>query len=135
MNTRLITMKHRRHKVVLVVEDDTALNHALVTSLEREGYEVLAAKDGKEGFELAISRHPDLILLDLLMPILDGHEMIGNLRDDSWGSTANVIILTNFSMSESKVTKTVLESRPLYFFVKSEMKLKELMSYVNAVLA
>ena len=66
-------MKHRRHKVVLVVEDDTALNHALVTSLEREGYEVLAAKDGKEGFELAISRHPDLILLDLLMPILDGH--------------------------------------------------------------
>ena len=108
------------------------MNTEIITTLNNL---IEIAKDGKEGFELAISRHPDLILLDLLMPILDGHEMIGNLRDDSWGSTANVIILTNFSMSESKVTKTVLESRPLYFFVKSEMKLKELMSYVNAVLA
>lgn len=69
--------------------------------LEREGYEVKLASDGLYGLKVAEEFRPDLVLLDLRMPIMDGAEMLEKLRATSWGSNMRVIVLTNISKSEA----------------------------------
>jgi len=118
---------------ILIVEDDRALNTALVDTLTREGYSILASVNGQEGLDLAYQYKPDLILLDLFMPIMDGHEFMQKLRADSWGKNARIVVLTNFSMSESDVSKTVIETKPLYFFVKSSTRLAKLTQTINDI--
>ena len=63
-------------KRILVVEDNPALSKALVDKLTNEGFAVLHARDGEEGFNMALSEKPDLILLDLVMPKVDGTTML-----------------------------------------------------------
>lgn len=81
--------------LVLLVEDEKILIRTLEEKLVGEGFEVTKAYDGNQGLQLALIEHPDLILLDILMPNVDGLEMLKKLREDVWGSHANVIILTN----------------------------------------
>lgn len=68
---------------VLVVEDDASLSETLRFNLEREGYEVHTAMDGESGLQLARSLDPDLILLDVMLPVLSGTEVLRQLRTDS----------------------------------------------------
>ena len=82
-------------KVLLIVEDEKILIDTLEEKLLSEGFEVLKAHNGEDGLNLALSHHPDLILLDLLMPKVDGFVMLKELRKDLWGLKAKVIILTN----------------------------------------
>ena len=88
--------KHNK-KIILVVEDEEILTRTLKDKLEEESFNVLVAANGEIGLQLALKEHPDLILLDLLMPKVDGLTMLKKLREDSWGAKANVIILTNVS--------------------------------------
>lgn len=67
-------------KTILVVEDEVSIATLLKYNLERAGYEVLLAHDGKEGFDLAIEHSPDLLLLDLMLPTMDGMEVCKELR-------------------------------------------------------
>jgi len=97
---------NERKYSVLVVEDEKPLSDALEEKLSEEGFDVLRAENGEEGVKLALSRHPDLILLDLIMPKIDGLTMLKMLRKDEWGSHAAVIILTNIS-DESKVAEVL----------------------------
>ncbi|MFZ3057636.1 MAG: response regulator [Minisyncoccales bacterium] len=97
---------NERKYSVLVVEDEKPLSDALEEKLSEEGFDVLRAENGEEGVKLALSRHPDLILLDLIMPKIDGLTMLKMLRKDEWGSHATVIILTNIS-DESKVAEVL----------------------------
>lgn len=69
--------------LVLVVEDETALRETLAYNLERNGYRVLTAADGQEGLRLALQEHPDLLVLDWMLPGLDGAEVIRRLRRES----------------------------------------------------
>jgi DNA-binding response OmpR family regulator len=69
--------------------------------LLREGFEVLLARDGAEGLEVIESYRPHIILLDLLMPVMSGAEMLARLRSTEWGSEIRVIILTNISKDEA----------------------------------
>ena len=78
-------------KKVLVVEDERTLRDALVKKLSKEEFTVLSAKDGKEGLDTALAEHPDLILLDILMPKMNGIEVLQKLREDEWGAKAKVI--------------------------------------------
>ena len=65
---------------ILVVEDDAKIRRNMARLLKLEGYEVSVAEDGLEGLEKALSETPDLILCDILMPKLDGHEMLQQLK-------------------------------------------------------
>jgi len=85
------------NKKILVVDDDKSLQEVLKIKLTNEGFEVAAASNGKDGLEKALKEHPDLILLDLIMPEMTGQEVLTELHKDSWGKTAPVIILTNVS--------------------------------------
>lgn len=113
-------------KTILIVEDEPALCEALRDKLTREGFTVLSAKDGKEGLEIALIDHPDLILLDIIMPVMDGMTMLNKLRADPWGKGALVIILTN--LSDAKDPLVLFPHRSLDYLVKSDWKLDDLVA-------
>jgi CheY-like chemotaxis protein len=85
----------------VVIEDDQDLQFLYQLKLEREGFEVLAANNGVEGLKLVEKHRPDVILLDLMMPVMSGAEMLAIMRAETWGSDARVIILTNISRDEA----------------------------------
>lgn len=68
------------NKTILVVEDEVSIATLLQYNLERVGYEVLLAHDGKDGLNMALERFPDLILLDIMLPIIDGMEICKEIR-------------------------------------------------------
>ena len=88
---------HNQDKKILVVEDDRALRRVVVDNFKAEGFTVLEAEDGVAGLAVATAEHPDITLLDVVMPKMDGIAMLEKLREDPWGKTAQVIMLTNLS--------------------------------------
>jgi two-component system response regulator AdeR len=88
-------------KKAVVVEDDNDLQFLYKHKLEVEGFEVFTASNGLEGLEIIEKERPDIVLLDLLMPVMSGSEMLAHLRSKRWGSEVRVIILTNISKDEA----------------------------------
>jgi DNA-binding response OmpR family regulator len=89
---------------ILIVEDDASLAALYNFKFNNEGFEVQSAYNGKEGLEKAESFMPDLLLVDIRMPIMTGDEMLGRLRSTEWGSDMRVIVLTNISKDEAPMS-------------------------------
>jgi CheY-like chemotaxis protein len=85
-------------KTVLVVDDIAEQRHILVTLLRYSGYEFLEATDGKAAIQMAKEQHPDLILMDAGLPVLDGWEATEQLKQDSTTSHIPVIMLTAYAL-------------------------------------
>ena len=85
---------------VLIVDDDAFLSGIYATKLELEGFAVVSARDGDEGLKAASRELPDLILLDVLMPKLDGFEVLKRLKADEATKDIPVIMLTNLGQKE-----------------------------------
>jgi len=117
-------------KKILIIEDELPMLKALSEKFSREGFSVVEAKNGQEGLELALSSHPDLIILDLFMPVMDGKEMMVKLRADEWGKKVPIMILTNLN-PDDKVLNEILKSGPAYYFIKSKWQLEELVGKVK----
>ena len=88
-----------------------------------------AQKNGNEGLAVALERHPDLILLDLLIPEKGGTNVLKQLRSDDWGKDVKVFVLTNFS-GEGPMSQ-VTESGVTYYFVKSDITLEKLIEKIT----
>lgn len=84
-------------KVLLIVDDEAMVYKALAAQFEHKQVEILTVANGEDGLKSAFEHHPDLILLDIVMPKMDGMTMLSKLRQDEWGKKANVIILSNIS--------------------------------------
>lgn len=116
--------EHRDLKKILIVEDDRTLLKALKIKFGSQGFEVLEAFDGEEGLKLASTEKPDLILLDILMPKMNGNEMIDKLRELMLDKLPPVVILTNLPQPDySPYAKTVL--------IKSNTDLSEVVEKVK----
>lgn len=122
-------------KTVLLVEDEAPMLAVLHDKLQMSGYAMLQAKNGGEGLELALAHHPDIILLDLLMPKMDGMTMLTKLREDSWGKEVPVIILTNVSPDTDTTLRAIIENQPAYYLVKSDVKLDTVTEKVKDILS
>jgi len=85
---------------VLIVDDDAFLSGIYATKLELEGFAVVSARDGEEGLKAAAKEKPDMILLDVLMPKLDGFEVLKRLKADDALKGTPVIMLTNLGQKE-----------------------------------
>lgn len=109
-------------KKVLIVEDDLVLSKALEKSLG-ERYEVLTAYDGVEAETKIYETKPDLILLDLLLPIKNGFEILRNLRNDGEMKEVPVVILTNFEQDSSIEEGTALGVKE--YVVKANIDIDE----------
>jgi DNA-binding response OmpR family regulator len=118
-------------KIVLIVEDENHLRQALVDKFSREGFSILEAHNGEEGLKIANSSHPDIILLDIIMPRMDGLTMLKTLRQSSeWGEGVPVIILTNLAEDE-KINEAVTINEPSYYLIKSDWKLEDVVQKVK----
>lgn len=114
---------------ILVVEDEKVLSNALVSKLTREGFTMITAENGEEGLASALKNHPDLILLDIIMPVMDGLAMLRELRKDPWGERAKVILLTNLS-DPGKVTEELVNTVS-GCLVKSDWKIEDVVKQVR----
>ncbi len=85
---------------ILVVDDEPNIVQTLQDRLEMNEYDVIVAHNGKEGLETALQEKPDVILLDVIMPIMDGHEMLEALRKHPEGKNIAVIMLTARSQTQ-----------------------------------
>lgn len=114
---------------ILIVEDDHALQNALREKFTKEGFEVSTAGDGEEGLATALREHPDMMLLDIIMPKMDGLTCLERLREDDWGKTARVIVLTNLGDAEN-VSRS-LERGAFEYFVKIDWSLEDIVKRVR----
>lgn len=89
-----------KHKIA-VIEDDLPICNMYRIKLESAGYEVKTAHNGEEGYTLIEEFEPNLVLLDLKMPVMTGDVMLEKIRSTDWGAKPRVIILTNISKDEA----------------------------------
>ena len=112
-----------------IVEDELSLLEVLTDKFSKEGFKVLRAKNGKDGLKVALTEHPDIILLDIIMPVMDGMTMLKKLREDEWGKDAKVIILTN--LSDNEKTAQALADGSNDYLVKSDWKIEDVVKKVE----
>ncbi|MCB2189041.1 MAG: response regulator [Deltaproteobacteria bacterium] len=86
-------------KRVLVIEDNEQNMYLTTFILENKGYEVLQAWDGRQGIEAAVSAVPDLILLDIQLPEMDGYAVAGNLKADPRLAEVPIVAVTSYAMA------------------------------------
>ncbi len=114
-------------KTILIVEDETNIVDILSFNLEREGYDTIEAYDGETGLQLAREQDPDLILLDLMLPKLDGFEVCRRLRQE--GSAIPILMLTARKEEADKVLGLELGADD---YITKPFAIRELMARVNA---
>ena len=89
-------------KKILIVEDDQMIGSMYRTKLEQDGFIVLTAANGAQGLELALNEKPDLVMLDIIMPQLDGFSVLRQLRGNEGTKNTPIIMLTNLGTDEDK---------------------------------
>ena len=116
----------------VVVEDDHDLRMLYQLKLKHDGFDVHTAEDGQQGLRVIKQVKPDIILLDLLMPIMSGTEMLSRLRAEEWGSSIHVIALTNISKDEAPAALRFLHVDR--YIVKAHHTPAEVVAIVREVL-
>jgi DNA-binding response OmpR family regulator len=122
---------NERRPLVLVADDDPDIRSLVTLRLERSGYEVVAAGDGEQALAAALERAPDLALLDVMMPKLDGYEVTERLRQEEATRHLPVILLTA-RVQETDIARGVEAGADDY--VKKPFSTSELRDRVQAVL-
>ncbi|MEK7493631.1 MAG: response regulator, partial [Patescibacteria group bacterium] len=123
----------KKKKVVLIIEDDPIQLHALATTLRKEGYAVHTAENGRDGFETAKAKTPDVILLDIIMPVMDGIAALEKINNDPVTKHIPVIILTNFALYEE--VHPFMNHDKDHFLTKTNTSLRDIITKVNAILS
>lgn len=108
---------------IAIIEDDLAIAQMYRMKFEAEGYKVDIAENGKLGLLLCEQMKPDLVLLDLMMPEMNGDEMLEKMRATDWGKNIRVVILTN--VSEQEAPEKLKSLQVIAFIVKAEMTPKQ----------
>lgn len=118
---------------VLIIEDELLLQQALVKGLSKQGWDVYKAGDGEEGLFTAGKIQPDLILLDILMPKIDGMTFLKKLRELEWGKNIPVLLLTNLTKADN--VNDSMNLRVDGYLIKSDWKLEDIMDKVKSILS
>ena len=128
---------------ILVVDDEETVRRVLRSLLQKEGYEVIEAEDGRAGVELAKKEDPDVILMDLRMPVMDGLKACRLLKKDKKTKNIPVLVITAISESKMEAVKTGIDdfinkpfdTEEVLIRVKSMLKIKKLTDELERVLA
>lgn len=121
-------------KKILVVDDESPLRNALIAKLSHEGYETEGASYGSEALEMLKTFKPDLLLLDFVMPVKDGAEVLREMQKDSDLRKIKVIMLTNLSDPTKSYEATDIGEGilgPTDYLVKSDWKLDEVLDKIK----
>jgi DNA-binding response OmpR family regulator len=117
---------------IAIVEDDIAIVQMYQLKFRAEGYKVAFAEDGEQGLQLIEEFQPDIVLLDLMMPVMNGSEVLKKLRKKDWGKDLKVIVLTN--MSESEAPDDMNDLGVEEYIVKSDLTPKEVTAKIKQAL-
>lgn len=120
-------------KKILIVEDEKMLSDALGFKLSSAGFETIKAENGQIGLEKAISEKPNIILLDLKMPVMDGKTMLRKLRETPGFKNLPVIILTNEGDVEN-IKETELYYDAADFFIKSNISMEKILTRIKSLI-
>ena len=119
---------------ILIVEDEEIMLKTLTDNLVTAGFtNILKAKNGVEGLDLALRENPDVILLDIVMPVMDGMTMLTKLRENKRGKDMKVIFLTNLTANES-IMSGVVKNDPSYYVVKADYSIDDVINKVKITL-
>lgn len=113
-------------KSVLIVEDDKFLSNIHKARFAKEGYETRHATNGEEAIKMAREKKPDLILLDLIMPIKDGFETLQELKSDENLKDVKVVVLSNLGQEEDM--KRAKELGALDYIIKADVSFREILA-------
>jgi CheY-like chemotaxis protein len=119
-------------KTILLVDDDMVLREMYRFAFSEVGLHVITAKDGDEAIARALEHHPNIILMDVDMPHLDGYAAMKKIREDAWGRTAKVIYLTNYSAPADVYAAVSL--KPEDYIVKASHDIKEIVNRVRTAM-
>jgi len=114
---------------VLVIEDSSYLADSLVDMLEMHDYTSMHAATGREGVALALEHEPDLILLDIRLPDINGYEVYRRIRETDWGKSARIIVLTA-SESVENIAKNI-DLPTDYVLFKPDWSIQDLMTQIE----
>ncbi len=120
------------NKKILIIEDEPVIRKAVIDKFSEHGFSVSEASDGEEGLRVAFAEKPDVILLDLMMPKVDGLVVMEDLRKDEWGKNVPIIILTNFS-ADNHITNEVIKHKPSYYLLKTDWPIEEVVDKVRTI--
>lgn len=118
---------------IAIIEDDQTISQMYRMKFEAEGFDVKMAHDGRQGVAVVKSMRPDIVLLDLQMPEMDGAEALAEIRAHSWGENIPVIILTNMGEEESPASLKTLNVSS--YIVKADLTPSQVVARVKDTLA
>ena len=116
-------------KIVLVVEDDPSLLELYGHAFKAAGFETFIAHDGEEGLKLIQTKLPDCVILDILMPKMNGVEVLQNMRKDEKTKAIPVLVLTNYDNYREKVQVFGIVD----YLVKADVTLKDILERVQKI--
>jgi DNA-binding response OmpR family regulator len=120
-------------KNVLIIEDDQIILDMYRDKFEVSDFGVITALNGEDGLAAALAHHPDLILLDLAMPKMDGMTVMEKLRENVWGATVPVIILTNLNL-DGRMLEEIIKHKPTYSLMKANTTPEEVLEKAREIL-
>jgi DNA-binding response OmpR family regulator len=123
---------HISSPTILLIEDDQTLRELYAIAFIKAGYHIIMAENGEQGCRVALERHPNLILLDIDMPLMNGHEAAASIRQDAWGKDAKILFLTNHSDPQTVAHAAI--QNPEDYIVKAETPIHEIVSHVKTLL-
>ncbi len=118
-------------KKILFIEDEPALQKALSVSLKAQGFEVLSAFDGESGLKMVKDVKPDLVLLDLILPKMDGFAVLEELKKIPETKNMPVIVLTN--LDETEDVQKVLDLGATNYLIKASYNTEEIANKIKEI--
>lgn len=117
---------------IAIIEDDQAISQMYRFKFEAEGFNVETAENGKLGLELVESMKPEIILLDIMMPEMNGDEMLAAMRKTAWGKNIKVVILTN--KGEQEIPENIKNLNVSAVILKADMTPRQVAEVVQKTL-
>lgn len=122
-------------KRILIIEDERAFLEVLEEALQQEGFEVTHASNGEDGLEMALKAHPDLLVVDVGLPRMDGLAVVESLRKDpAWGEHVSVVFLTNLN-ADDEIIKKIDAQKPAFYLVKTQWGIADVVGKIKECLS
>lgn len=128
--------KKIKKSTILIVEDEISLRNALHDKFAQKGFNVLEARDGEEGLSVSLEKEPDLILLDIIMPKMDGMTVLKKLRpENKWSKNVPIILLSNLGGDDEMMMMEIENDKMTDYLVKSNWSLNDVVEKVKEKLS
>lgn len=117
---------------IAIIEDDSVISQMYRMKFEADGFDVQVANNGKDGIDLVREFQPDIVLLDISMPVMNGDVALKSIRKEEWGKTVPVLILTN--LGEEEAPKDIRSLGIESYIVKADLTPRQVVARVKQAL-